>query len=216
MTECPIVETVYGKVKGRACPLAKAQEAKQVFRYSRIPFAKPPVDDLRFEPPEKCEPWDGIRDCVEGDPIPQQSIDAIKELNFYRPEVQEFENDNELVDEDCLYLRVYTNNPNKKADMPVSMLVAVVGLCFSSPVSIYKGCKFPPTEIHFKVMVWFYGGAFLFGNNGASSGQVICGLHDVVLVVPNYRVSVFGFLSLGRDTACPGNFGMLDQVMALQ
>ena len=53
MTECPIVETPLGKVKGRSCAKAKKFEAKQVYRYAKIPFAKPPVGDLRIAPPQK-------------------------------------------------------------------------------------------------------------------------------------------------------------------
>ena len=37
----------------------------------------------------------------------------------------------------------------------------------------------------------------------------------VVVVTLNYRLDVFGFLSSGDDVM-PGNYGMLDQVMALQ
>jgi len=35
--------------------------------------------------------------------------------------------------------------------------------------------------------------------------------HDVVIVVPNYRLGPLGFLSLGSEDA-PGNLGMRDQV----
>ena len=53
MSECPIVQTVNGKVKGKACLKAKPNESNQVFRYASIPFAKPPLGELRFEPPER-------------------------------------------------------------------------------------------------------------------------------------------------------------------
>ena len=46
--------------------------------------------------------------------------------------------------------------------------------------------------------------------------SVLAGLNDVVVVVPNYRVGVFGFLSLGKDSVCTGNAGILDQQMALK
>lgn len=38
---------------------------------------------------------------------------------------------------------------------------------------------------------------------------------DVVLVTVNYRLGILGFLSTG-DEAAPGNFGIRDQIMALQ
>ena len=48
--ECPVVVTKYGKVQGRLC--SKLNDT-QVFNYSKIPFAKPPVKDLRFKPPQE-------------------------------------------------------------------------------------------------------------------------------------------------------------------
>lgn len=39
--------------------------------------------------------------------------------------------------------------------------------------------------------------------------------HDVILVVPNYRLGPIGFLST-EDENCPGNFGLKDQTMALK
>ena len=38
---------------------------------------------------------------------------------------------------------------------------------------------------------------------------------DVVVVVLQYRLNIFGFLSL-EDAAAPGNYGMLDQVEAMR
>ena len=53
MDECPVVETQCGKVKGRICVRPKCPNGKQVYNYQGIPFAKPPVGELRFEPPMK-------------------------------------------------------------------------------------------------------------------------------------------------------------------
>ena len=54
MVECPIVDTCYGQVIGRVCTSQwLPTNAKTVFDYQGIPFAKPPIDDLRFEPPQK-------------------------------------------------------------------------------------------------------------------------------------------------------------------
>ena len=66
------------------------------------------------------------------------------------------------------------------------------------------------------MLVWFYGGGFVYDAEFFYDGKVIASLHDVVVVIPNYRVSIFGFLSLGRETDYPGNMGLLDQIMALK
>ena len=51
MAECPIVETKLGKLSGRACTKPNEDNAKTVYRYASIPFAKPPLGELRFEAP---------------------------------------------------------------------------------------------------------------------------------------------------------------------
>lgn len=33
--------------------------------YKGIPFAAPPVGELRWKPPRPVEPWDGVRQAVE-------------------------------------------------------------------------------------------------------------------------------------------------------
>ena len=66
-------------------------------------------------------------------------------------------------------------------------------------------------------MFWIYGGAFQSGSSTVYDGSVLAGLHDVVVVIPNYRVSAYGFLSFdGKDSPCTGNMGLMDQTMALE
>ncbi|XP_020906758.1 neuroligin-4, X-linked [Exaiptasia diaphana] len=66
------------------------------------------------------------------------------------------------------------------------------------------------------VMVWIYGGAFVVGANRVYDGGNIATRGKVVVVAINYRVSVFGFLTNGKDGDIKGNYGMLDQVEALK
>ncbi len=63
-------------------------------------------------------------------------------------------------------------------------------------------------------MVWIHGGGFTFGDSSGYSAEYILE-RDVVLVVPQYRLGVLGFMSL-EDPAMPGNYGLLDQVAALK
>ena len=64
------------------------------------------------------------------------------------------------------------------------------------------------------VLVWIHGGAFIFGGAVLYPPDYILE-EDVVLVVIQYRLNIFGFMSL-EDEAMPGNYGMLDQVEALR
>ncbi|XP_028168560.1 esterase FE4-like [Ostrinia furnacalis] len=64
------------------------------------------------------------------------------------------------------------------------------------------------------VMVWIYGGGFIFGSAGGYGGQHLV-QHDIIVVTINYRLGPYGFLCLD-DPEVPGNQGLKDQVDALK
>ncbi|KAL1491817.1 hypothetical protein ABEB36_012355 [Hypothenemus hampei] len=65
-------------------------------------------------------------------------------------------------------------------------------------------------------MVWIHGGGFFGGDSTYPSYSPDYILEkDVVYVSFNYRLGVFGFLST-EDLVAPGNWGLKDQVLALQ
>ncbi|NXN89005.1 CEL lipase, partial [Bombycilla garrulus] len=72
------------------------------------------------------------------------------------------------------------------------------------------------------VMVYIYGGAFLFGGSQGANfldnylydGEEIAVRGNVIVVTINYRVGPLGFLSTG-DQNLPGNYGLKDQHMAI-
>ncbi len=88
MTTAP---TTSGEVRG-------TQEGDLV-RFAGIPFAAPPVGDLRWRPPAPVEPWVGVRDVTDFGPIAPQNPDML--TAFLGLEAEE-------TDEDCLYLNVWT------------------------------------------------------------------------------------------------------------
>jgi para-nitrobenzyl esterase len=153
--------------------------------YKGIPFAKPPVSDLRWRAPQPAEPWTGtiVADkfgpsCMQPDPTPGHSIFT---RIFYTPI--------KPTSEDCLYLNVWT--------------------------AASVGEKRP-------VMVWIPGGGF---RGGSSSVEIYDGAElakkGVVLVSINYRLWKFGFLALPElsmesEHHASGNYGLLDQIAALQ
>ena len=63
-------------------------------------------------------------------------------------------------------------------------------------------------------MVYIHGGAYETGSALAYPSDILA-LQGVVVVVIQYRLGPFGFLTTG-DSAAPGNLGMLDQVEALK
>ncbi|XP_046739873.1 venom carboxylesterase-6-like [Diprion similis] len=134
-----------------------------------VPFAEPPIGDLRFKQAVPAGPWRGTLDASR---MPNACI----------------QHENKLIgDEDCLYLNVYT------PQIPKS-----------------KNSTLLP------VMVYIYGGQFRFGTSTPDRWSPEFLLNkDIVLVVPNYRFGILGFLSTG-DEVSPGNNLLKDIVEALR
>ena len=89
-----------------------------VFR--NIPFAAPPVGELRFEPPQDPQPWTGVRDATRNGPIAPQGRSRLGDI------MGDFTAEQS---EDCLTLTVWTPAADA-ARRPV--LVFIHGGGFSS------------------------------------------------------------------------------------
>ena len=92
-----VVTTDAGRISGAPSPLGA-----DVWVYRGIPFAAPPVGDLRWRPPQPVEPWDGARDATIAAPACVQSPIPAEVDSFYDAGVDK-------IDEDCLYLNVWTS-----------------------------------------------------------------------------------------------------------
>lgn len=73
----------------------------------------------------------------------------------------------------------------------------------------------PDSAARLPVMVWIYGGAWMFGHGGdpAYDGTLLARDGEVVVVTFNYRLGVEGWAQL---EGAPANRGLLDQIAALQ
>ena len=88
----PITQTTAGRLQGAL------EDGLAVFR--GVPFAAPPIGDLRFRAPQPHPGWDGVRDATESGPISlQEGMDALDALLPAPPQTQS---------EDCLYLNLWT------------------------------------------------------------------------------------------------------------
>lgn len=67
--ERTVVETRYGRLRGGA--------NEGVFYWKGIPYAKAPVGERRFLPPEPPEAWDGVREATAFGPVVMQPSDPI-------------------------------------------------------------------------------------------------------------------------------------------
>lgn len=106
-----IVKTQYGLIQGEVLP----EPFEGITAFRGIPYAAPPIGELRWRPPVNPTSWTGVRNCRKYGPRAIQSIENNPGdvepyiTDFYygcRPETSE----------DCLYLNVTTGaqSPNEK------------------------------------------------------------------------------------------------------
>ncbi|GFX84824.1 esterase FE4 [Trichonephila clavipes] len=65
------------------------------------------------------------------------------------------------------------------------------------------------------VLIYFHPGRFSFGSKEEYGGDFLLKYNEMILVVPNYRLGILGFLS-NKDSVFPGNLGLWDQRMAMK
>ncbi|WP_300600804.1 carboxylesterase family protein [Niabella sp.] len=138
-----------------------------------VPFAAPPVAQLRWKAPRPVIAWAGVRSAEHFAPSPMQQGNPAAGKS-----------------EDCLYLNIWTPAKDQKERLPV--------------------------------MVWIYGGGFSSGSAADPwyDGSALA-RKGVVFVSIAYRVGPLGFLahpalSAENKNHVSGNYGLLDQIAALQ
>jgi para-nitrobenzyl esterase len=163
-------------------PITGAREevqGKEIWSFKGIPYAAPPVGDLRWKPPQPIAPWTEPRACTSFGPACPQPTQTETFYLAVGP-----------TNEDCLYLNVWTPAKSAAERLPV--------------------------------MVWIHGGSF---ETGSGSMEVYGGQNlaakGVVVVTISYRLGPLGFLAhpaLSAESAegVSGNYGLLDQISALQ
>jgi para-nitrobenzyl esterase len=180
----PVVHLANGALRGTL------QSDTAVFK--AIPFAAPPVGDLRWRPPQPAANWKGVRDATQSAPYSMQNPTALDP--FIQPLAADygvdFPSQTVPTSEDCLYLNVYAPQWPVKSPLPV--------------------------------MVWIHGGSNRVGSGSQPiyDGTSLAA-HGVLVVTVNYRLGIFGFFSHPALTAesphrSSGNYGLLDQLAALQ
>jgi para-nitrobenzyl esterase len=185
MTE-PVIEIEVGALRG------KQDDDLAVF--AGIPFAAPPVGELRFAPPQPVDPWTDVRDATEFAPNAPQGQSRLQSEEPKPAAGGAFGGLLALAggasawSEDCLYLNVWTTGTTQPKP----------------------------------VIVWLYGGGFEGGtaNPPATNGAALAKATGCVVVAPAYRVGALGFSHLadlgGADWAGSTNVGLQDQVAALR
>lgn len=161
----PIVQTAYGQVKG-------AEDEAGTWLWKAIPFAKPPVGDLRWKAPRDPESWDGIREepdfcqpCTQYDPIAASM----------NPEALP------IGSEDCLYLNIWRPQ-TEKTNLPVYVWIHGGGFSVGHAADnegSYFGASFASKtdmvyiSVHYRLgpLGWFTHPSVRTGNEQDDSGN---------------------------------------------
>nr|XP_022919019.1 uncharacterized protein LOC111427894 [Onthophagus taurus] len=143
-----------------------------VEQYLGIPYAKPPVGDLRFMPPVNALPWTGIKYAdVLKDVCPQIRPNFDKMEHGRKMQVKRLHEYLKNESEDCLYLNIY------------------------APYQDGRNLKKYP------VMVYINGESFEWNSGNAYDGSILAEYGKVIVVTLNFRLGVLGFLQIDRTTS---------------
>ena len=163
--------------------------------YAGIPYAKPPVGELRWKEPQPAEAWEGVRVCDTFAPMSMQPrnlpvVDSLMQIFGYHTfEISLNDNWIEPMSEDSLYLNVW------------------------KPAGEVSGLP---------VLVYIHGGSLTTGQPSYSeyNGEALA-RRGIIVVNFAYRLGVFGYyadaeLAAESPNGTTGNYGLLDQIQALQ
>ena len=163
--------------------------------FAGIPYAKPPVGELRWREPEPAEPWEGVLQADHFAPMFMQSQNLpiysslAQIIGFHDYQISLHDNYRAPASEDALYLNLW------------------------KPAGEVSGLP---------VLVYIHGGSLQTGQPWYAdySGEALA-REDVIVVNFAYRLGIFGFyadeaLQAESPNGTTGNYGLLDQILALQ
>lgn len=105
----------------------------RITAFKGIPFAAPPVGKNRWRAPQPCENWEGVRDAARFAPISVQDTPGLGSDIYCR----EWHVDPEIpMDEDCLYLNIWTGARRPDEKQPVLVWFYGGGLQWGYPAEM--------------------------------------------------------------------------------
>ena len=172
--------------------------ADDIFFFKGIPFAAPPVGELRWKAPQPVVPWEGIKDVSDFAPGPMQDTSFGASLGGPQK-----------VSEDCLYLNVWTGAKNVNEKRPVMVWIYGGGFGIgmtSSPT--YDGTNLAKRGVVLVSVAYrvgpmgFLAHPELSAESGAGSGAY--GIQDQIAGLRWVKENIAGF---GGDPANVTIFG---------
>ncbi|XP_043837719.1 cocaine esterase-like [Dromiciops gliroides] len=190
-TESGQIQGTYSRIKGTH---------KGVNVFLGIPFAKPPVGDLRFSPPQPPDSWNNVRHatsrpsmCLQDVTVQEKLLNLLKiPVTLTSPS------------EDCLYLNIYTPAHAKEgARLPVMVWIHGGGFVLGS-ASTYDGSMLSASQNVVVVIIQYRLGILGFFSTGDTSAPGNWGYLDQVAALRWVQRNIAHF---GGDPGCVTIFG---------
>ena len=180
-----IVSTKYGLLKGQTRYFPRpVGSISLVNKFLGVPYAAPPVVDLRFRPPEKPKHWQGVYDATRFKPVCYQ--DDNYNRMFWTEDAKWNESD------DCLYLNVYAPNTTlSNVRYPVMVYIHGGGYEAGSPV-VSPGDALPMWEVVL-VTIQYRLGPFGFISTGDDTAPGNYGMLDQIEALKWIRDNIEAF-----------------------
>jgi len=174
-----------------------------VSAFKGIPYGAPPIGELRFMPPKSPQPWTETYDASDyGAPAMQMAsgvtVNATNDFSFQMHRVFTTPSELKIMNEDCLYLNVWTPAPDRKK-RPVMVWIHGGGFAYGSGAQPIYQCDglarhfdVVSVSLNHRLNVFGYLNlAEAFGPEYASSGTV--GMQDLVLALRWIRDNIEAF-----------------------
>ena len=171
-----IINTTKGRIRGLRHHL---NDHQAVDCYLGIPFAKPPVGNLRFRHPEPIERWSNVRNATGPEnscyQLPDEVFGDFRGATMWNPP--------NLVSEDCLYLNIWV--PRKHPRLRKSaVLVWIFGGGFTSGtpnLGVYDGKILAAENDIIVASIGYRVGVFGFLALGSPHAPGNAGLYDQLM-----------------------------------
>ncbi|XP_065087999.1 neuroligin-4, Y-linked [Ochlerotatus camptorhynchus] len=197
-TTSRVVHIKYGSVSGTIEHL-DGRHLDPVEAFRGIPYASPPIGNLRFMPPVTGALWSGVKKAERFSPVcPQRLPDIANEtaalermprgrLEYLKRLLPHLRNQSE----DCLYLNIY--------------------------VPTQAGSRESSGAQKYSVMVFVHGESYEWNSGNPYDGSVLASFGQILVVTINYRLGILGFLNanIDRFSKAPANYGLMDIIAAL-
>lgn len=174
------VKTSCGDLRG------ELQDGVRIFR--GIPFAKPPVDELRWRAPEPPLPWLGVRDATKFGSPASQLESPIQVSSAYNGMWRAFED----VSEDCLTLNIWSPD---LLDAQLPVMVWIHGGAFNTGAGsqpMYEGSHLAKNNDVVVVTINYRLGPFGYFNHEQFDSNVGCLDQVAALNWIQKEISIFG------------------------